>query len=209
MKRKGIGSGHLMVVVFGVVIIIILSVASSHAFAPLVRFGPFSPCWGGFVSSFNIMTGMELLRSPQKINVGECVDSVHFVNRESVSKVAEELGYWWIDCEPGHPSYVIGIPWANQNDKSWLNPFDWDDKLWEKAKGMWQKEFGGIKPVCKALDKPFRKEKHIKGPGLSASASYCMGLKKDGDYYVVGIKNMAVDEKCTYEMLFGEKKSLI
>ena len=208
MERKGFGSNQIMVVFFGVIMIILVITGVSYAFGPLVRFGPFSPCWGSFVSSFNVMTGIEILRNPQEIRVGECVNSIHFVNRDNVAKVAEELGYWWLDCEPDHPSYVIGIPWAGEEGTSFWDYFSWDKQVKQRVAEWWEKEMGGIKPVCKGLDKPFREEEHIRGPGLSASATYCMGLKKDGEYYIAKIKELPKDVKCNQTTLFGEESGI-
>jgi hypothetical protein len=208
MERKGFGSNQIMVVFFGVVMIILVITGVSYAFWPLVRFGLFSPCWGNFVSSFNVMTGMEILRSPQEISVGECVNSIHFVNQDSVSNVAEELGYWWLDCEPDHPAYVIGIPWTREGSESFWDYFSWDKQVKQRIAEFWKNEMGGIEPVCKALDKPLREEKQIRGPGLSASATYCMGLKKDGDYYIAAIKTLPADMKCNQTTLFGEESGI-
>jgi hypothetical protein len=199
---------HIVIVATAIVLLVLVIVAFFYIFWPYFRFGIFSPCWAGAVSRFNTMTGTEILRSPQQISIGDCVNSIHFVNRDKIDAVEEMARMqdwdWMLDCErgEGYKSYAILIPTVRDTSLG-LKFWNWPANAWNKVVEFWQKTIGGVKPVCKSFDEKLSNELSLPGPQENGGVTYCIGMMAGAGAYDVSAKVLKEKEECTYKQLFG------
>lgn len=185
---KGIERTMILVIFAVLMLILVLAVFSLKVY-PLIRWGIFSPCWGSFTSKMGSFTGIEFLRKPQTIIVGECAGSIMFVNKEAPNEYFEGINEDYmreLNCKEDGASYVLGFP-ANElkPEKVGWNVFKWPKKVWQEMKDFWLHDLGGVKPICNVLDKERAfidpKGKAIVYDPKEGVKTYCIEVKLTSD----------------------------
>lgn len=169
----------MIIVMFAAVMLIIVLIFFSAKIWPLIRWGPFSPCWGKFSSDMGTFSLIEYMRENQTVSIGDCVSAVMFVNKEVPEEYFEHVdpeyfGKLISACGIGGQSYIIGFPFEKY-EVGW-NVFKWPKKVWEEVKEFWKEDLGGIGPLCKIVDK----EKRFVGNGVAivTDGEYCVNIKQ-------------------------------
>jgi len=144
-------------------------------------------------------TGIEFLRKPQTITVGECVGSIMFVNKEAPNEYFIGINENYmreLNCKEDGASYVLGFP-ANElkPEKVGWNVFKWPKKLWQEMKDFWLHDLGGVGPVCNMLDK---ERTFIDPKGKAIVYDEKEGVKA----YCIEVK--LTDDKKNYELKIDE-----
>lgn len=201
--KKGITVTTILVIA-SIVFLLITIVAVSQLW-PLVRYGPFSPCWGSAASRVNNLAGIDLLKRPQTFSVGDCMSGIYFVNKGYLDQTREHISEeeWdYIGCDEG-ASYVLAVPVKNSGDLGW-NFWEWPEDVWKKLVEFWKNDIGGIKPICKVLDREKPLENNVY---LNSTVTYCIKVEQNEDRsaYRVIKAEMSPDEKCDDTLL--EKKT--
>lgn len=157
-----------MLIIFAIFLLFSVFAIFFQEIWPIIRFGIFSPCWGVFVSDMNSVTFLK--SKPHSVTVGDCVDSFNFVNKRQLASSFRSL-----ECPANAEGFLIAIPRFSETQsglKFWL----WPEDLWEEAEQAWKERFGGIRPICKGLNKPFTAvPEPLYGPP-SGSITYCIQI---------------------------------
>lgn len=168
---------------------IVLVIAS--ALFPIIRYAPFSPCWGTIRSHtdeiYLYLEGkMSAFRTGDKyeheIKMGDCVTYFLFVNKGTVQKAGELESRLKGICPPGK-SYMIVSPKMKETTPWWNLPA----KAWEEVKAFW-KDLGGVKPICYPFNKTFVKDICIKGPPADSPSCELNLTFNIGDQYDLKVK---------------------
>jgi hypothetical protein len=192
--KKGIAHTFVIFTIFAVLMVGIVIYFFFTQGWPLIRYA-LNPCWGLFVSDIN---SFEIWPWEKEKSVDfhfcDVVGELAFVNKEELQEFKEEISEEFakvIECEPDYASYIIGLPYFEET-KSGLKFWLWPKDIWENVVKWWKEKMGGIKPVCKGLEKPFKvKPDPIKGP-KTGNTIWCVTFSLEKDGYNVDAK----EDKC-------------
>lgn len=167
----------MIIVMFAAVMLIIVLMFFSAKIWPLIRWGPFSPCWAKVSSDMGTFSLIEYMREPQTITVGDCVSAVMFVNKEVPEAYFDHIDPEYfnkLNCDIGGQSYILVFP-HDKYEAGW-NVFKWPKKVWEEMKEFWREDLGGLVPLCKKVDN----KKRFVGDGVAIveEGVYCIDIKE-------------------------------
>lgn len=170
----------IIIVIFSLVMLGVVVAIFAIRVWPMIRYGPFSPCWSAAVSKLGELTLLPWEKERQEtFEFGDCVYKLYITN-----KPPRFEDCWLADyCESEGESYLFLIPIVPKEERGILKRL----KIWEwppeKLKKWWQVDLGGIKAVCKVLDKPLCGEEMNLTPGI-----YCIRVEKKPDCYNFTVK---------------------
>lgn len=189
---KKVAVNPILILIFSILIVTITLTFGASTVWPAVRYGAASPCWTGFVSSVNTLSGPTIFRSPQKITLGDCAAGIAFINKGSGE--IDEMGDKWSDlnCPKDKEAYIIGIPITGEKEWSWL-PWKMPGYAWDRVKKFWKETLWGIGPICKSLDRAFQNPYKLDGP-QSGTVTYCIMIKDSTDKKEYVVEKLALEE---------------
>ena len=180
LERKGI-TRTMIIVMFAAAMLLITITFFYYKILPYLQYGPVSPCWAGAVSDVKTLAGIDILRDPQDIVLGECISGFYLINKADMDDISEEINKLGkvLDCDEGGESYVIAVPKLPSDEEK---SFGWNIFRWSKEKLQklwdWFKEKIGVTPYCRILDR----ERAFTNPAaLRGNAAYCIDIAKDDE----------------------------
>jgi|GEM_PF-6634111 len=163
----------ILLVIFGLLMLGIMIAIVAIRIWPMIRYGPFSPCWGVAVSKLGELKLLPWEKEKQEtIQLGDCINSLHIITKDHLREEFKEY------CEETGESYMVMIPILPKEEQGvlkYLKIWEWPKMTIDKLKRWWKEDLGGIKPVCKVLDKPLcENEIELEAPG-----TYCIKIQKE------------------------------
>jgi hypothetical protein len=178
MNRGKKGDINSIIIIIGAVVLLLIVLGIFiYQMWPWIRYGPFSPCWAEAVASVNTLAGFDLLREPQTIKLGDCLNALYLVNGDTLDEISEEIKEFKkeLDCPDGGKSYVIAVPILEGGEFSW-NIFKWPREALRELKERFYEKVG-LKTYCKILsrERPYKNPTPFKAGGKI----YCVDIAKD------------------------------
>jgi hypothetical protein len=183
-NRKG--DIDMVLVVIGSIVLLLITIGIFiSGMWPAIRYGPFSPCYARAVSDTDSLSTFNLIREPQTISLGDCVNAMYFVNDDFLSQVSDRIGKDFkeqVDCDPGGRSYIITVPKLLETEYGW-NIFKWPKTLLNNFKEKLMGSVGG-KAYCNILSREtyYKSSVAFRGSNLNEKNNvYCVDIAKDKD----------------------------
>jgi hypothetical protein len=176
-KMKGIDQTVIMII-FATLMLII---AIIYFYYNIFPYFTTTPCWAGAKVNVNVLSGIDFLREPQTIALGDCVSGLYLINDIQLEKQTEKIEqdfYKAVECDKGGQSYVLAVPKLPSDDvqSSGINIFKWVKNKALKFVG-WIKS-SVVKPYCRILSKEIR----FNEPGIfEGNNIHCIDVGKDTD----------------------------
>ncbi|MEM5797867.1 MAG: hypothetical protein QXG26_00535 [Candidatus Aenigmatarchaeota archaeon] len=167
----------IILVIFSLLMLMIVIVIVAVRVWPLLKYGPFSPCWAVASSKVGELTLLPWEKEKSEtITIGDCVSFLKFVNsRQGFCEEEEAKGY------------IIITPIMPKEEKKWYDYL----KIWhipgdikDAIQKWWKEELGGIKEECINMDMPFCQELSLEGEE-GGQKVYCITIKREKGCFAV------------------------
>lgn len=180
-KKRGMSINvTVILIIFGIVLLIMFVGGFFYSAWPYITYGPLSTCYAETVSITNGLSTFDLAREPQTVPLGECVNAMYFVNKDTIDKVSRDISQDFgghLGCPKDGKSYVITVPIISGGEWTW-NIFKWPIEALKELKDQILKKGVGWGPYCKILSR----EREYRNPtALKGGSTYCVDIAKDKD----------------------------